>query len=57
MRIIDYNRVVKDLQRPRTMPGFLAPPDRAISSSRSAPRYRGPQRGEFSLYLPGRGTA
>lgn len=52
MRIMDYNRVVKDLNGLSTM-GFLARLTERFVVSICSPRYRPMQRGEFSLYLPG----
>ena len=52
MRIMDYNRVVKDLNGLSTM-GFLARLTERFVVSICPPRYRPMQRGEFSLYLPG----
>ncbi len=52
MRIMDYNRVVKDLNGLSTM-GFLARLTERFVVSVSTPRARPMQRGEFSLYLPG----
>ena len=52
MRIMDYNRVVKDLNGLSSM-GFLARLTERFVVSICAPRYRPSQRGEFSLYLPG----
>ena len=52
MRIMDYNRVVKDLNGLSSM-GFLARLTERFVVSICSPRYRPMQRGEFSLYLPG----
>ncbi|MBI4987507.1 MAG: DUF1015 domain-containing protein [Rhodocyclales bacterium] len=52
MRIMDYNRVVKDLNGLSTM-GFLARLTERFVVSICSPRARPAQRGEFSLYLPG----
>ena len=52
MRIMDYNRVVKDLNG-LSRDGFLARLTERFIVSMCAPRYRPMQRGEFSLYLPG----
>jgi uncharacterized protein (DUF1015 family) len=52
MRIMDYNRVVKDLNG-LSRDGFLARLTERFVVSMCAPRTRPMQRGEFSLYLPG----
>lgn len=52
MRIMDYNRVVKDLNGLSTM-GFLARLTERFVVSVCTPRYKPMQRGEFSLYLAG----
>jgi uncharacterized protein (DUF1015 family) len=52
MRIMDYNRVVKDLNG-LSRDGFLARLTERFVVSMCAPRTRPMQRGEFSLYLTG----
>lgn len=52
MRIMDYNRVVKDLNG-LSRDGFLARLTERFVVSMCAPRTKPSQRGEFSLYLPG----
>jgi uncharacterized protein (DUF1015 family) len=52
MRIMDYNRVVKDLNG-LSRDGFLARLTERFVVSLCAPRTRPSQRGEFCLYLPG----
>jgi uncharacterized protein (DUF1015 family) len=52
MRIMDYNRVVKDLNG-LSRDGFLARLTERFVVSMCAPRTKPMQRGEFSLYLPG----
>ena len=51
MRIMDYNRVVKDLNGLSTM-GFLARIAERFSVSVSPPRVRPSKVGEYGLYLP-----
>jgi len=52
MRIMDYNRVVKDLNG-LSRDGFLARLTERFVVSMCAPRAKPSQRGEFSLYMPG----
>ena len=52
MRIMDYNRVVKDLNG-LSRDGFLARLTERFVVSMCEPRAQPSQRGEFSLYLPG----
>jgi len=52
MRIMDYNRVVKDLNG-LGRDAFLARLAERFTVSPCAPRAKPSQRGEFSLYLPG----
>jgi len=51
MRIMDYNRVVKDLNGLSTM-GFLARIDERFAVTVSPPRVRPSKVGDYGLYLP-----